>query len=81
LLGYRTPWMLIADMRHVIADVDDRARRSGGGCTLNKRTPRPAAVASEMGHKRALPAFSDQREIDVTFNRNLVTGRAALLTN
>jgi hypothetical protein len=42
----------IADMRQVVAAIDDRPRHSGGGCTLSKQTPWPAAVASEMGHKR-----------------------------
>ena len=44
--------MPIADMRQVVAAIDDRPRHSGGGCTLSKQTPRPAAVASPMGHNR-----------------------------
>jgi hypothetical protein len=32
--------MSIADMRHVVAAIDDRPRHSGGGCTLSKHTPR-----------------------------------------
>jgi hypothetical protein len=44
--------MTIADMRHVVADVDNRAHHSGGGCTLNKQLPRPAAVASPMGQNQ-----------------------------
>jgi len=50
LLRYRTLTMPIADMRQVVAAIDDRPRHSGGGCTLSKQTPRPAAVASPMGH-------------------------------
>src|SRR6202162_4326716 len=52
LLRYRTPTLPIADMRHVVAAIDDRPRHSGGGCTLSKQTPRPAAVASPMGQLR-----------------------------
>jgi hypothetical protein len=44
--------MRIADMRHAVAVIDYPPRHSGGGCTLCKQTPRPAAVASEMGHER-----------------------------
>jgi hypothetical protein len=52
--------MRIADMRHVVAATDDRPRHSGGGCTLCKQTPRPAAVASEMGQMRTkLPTPKD----------------------
>jgi hypothetical protein len=36
-------------MRHIVAAIDGRARHPAGGCTLSKQTPRPAAVASEMG--------------------------------
>jgi hypothetical protein len=42
----------IADMRHVVAAIDDRPRHSGGGCTLSKQTPRSPAAASPMGQKR-----------------------------
>jgi hypothetical protein len=45
----------IADMRPIVAAIDDRPRHSGGGCTLRKQTLRPAAVASEMGRN---PTFS-----------------------
>jgi hypothetical protein len=38
----------ITGMRQVVADVDDRARHSGGECILNK-TPPPPVVASLMG--------------------------------
>jgi hypothetical protein len=41
--------MPIADMRQAVAPIDDRPRHSGDGCTLNKQTPRSAAVASHMG--------------------------------
>ena len=51
LLRDRTPTLPIADMRHVVADFDDRPRHSGGGCTLSKQTPRPAAVASPKGQE------------------------------
>jgi hypothetical protein len=44
--------MPIADMRQVVAAIDDRPRHSGDGCTVRKQTPWLAAVASEMGHKR-----------------------------
>ena len=44
--------MPIADMRHVVAAIDDRPRHSGGGCTLSKQTPRPAAVASPKGQQQ-----------------------------
>jgi len=47
----------IADMRQVVAALDDRPRHSGGGCTLSKQTPWPAAVASEMVQVRKLPPF------------------------
>jgi len=43
MLRYRTPTTPIAGMRHVVASIDDRPRHSGGGCTINKQTPRPAA--------------------------------------
>jgi len=49
LLRYRTPTLLIADMRPIVAAIDDRPRHSGGGCILGKQTLRPAAVASQMG--------------------------------
>jgi hypothetical protein len=58
VLRDRTPTLPIADMRHVVADVDDRAHHSGGGCTVGKQTPRPAPVASPMGHNRP-PALPD----------------------
>jgi len=48
----------IADMRPIVAAIDDRSRHSGGGCTLRKQTLRLAAVASEMGQQetsRPLP--------------------------
>src|ERR1700680_3274570 len=62
LLRYRTPTMAIAGMRQVVAAIDDRPRHSGGGYTLGKQTPRPAAVASEMGHKRPTrPLFEERR--------------------
>jgi hypothetical protein len=48
--------MPIADMRHVVAAIDDRPRHSGGGCTVSKQTPRLAAVASEMGQVRTRAA-------------------------
>jgi hypothetical protein len=47
----------IADMRQIVATIDDRPRHSGGGCTLSKQTPRQAAVASPMGQKR--PSAAD----------------------
>jgi hypothetical protein len=50
LLRDRTPTLPIADMRQVVAAIDDRPRYSGGGCILGNQTPRPAAVASPMGH-------------------------------
>ncbi len=46
--------MPIADMRQVVASIDDRPRHSGGGCILRKQTPWPAAVASPMGLKRPI---------------------------
>jgi hypothetical protein len=39
-------------MRPAVAAIDYRPRHSGGGCTLCKQTPRPAAVASPMGQMR-----------------------------
>jgi hypothetical protein len=42
----------IADMRQVVATIDDRPRHSGDGCNLRKRTPWPADVASPVGLKR-----------------------------
>jgi hypothetical protein len=57
----RTPTMPIADMRHVVAAIDDRPRHSGGGCTLSKQTPRPAAVASPMGQVQT-PPFKHTRK-------------------
>jgi hypothetical protein len=45
LLRYRTPTTPIAQMRHVVAAIDDRPHHSGGGCTLDKQTPRLATVA------------------------------------
>jgi hypothetical protein len=44
----------IADMRLVVAAIDDRPRHSDGGCTPRKQTPRPAAVASPMDRNRKL---------------------------
>jgi hypothetical protein len=40
-----------ADMRHVVAAIDDRPGHSGGGCTFSKQTPRLAVVASAMGQE------------------------------
>jgi hypothetical protein len=44
----------IADMRQVVAAIDDRSCHFGDGCTLSKQTARPAAVASVMGQNRTL---------------------------
>jgi len=46
--------MPIADMRQVVAAIDDRPRHSGDGCTLSEQMPWPAAVASPMGLKRPI---------------------------
>jgi hypothetical protein len=54
LLRYRTPTLPKADMRHVVAAIDDRPRHSGGGRTVSKQTPQLAAVASEMGQKQTI---------------------------
>jgi hypothetical protein len=50
-------------MRPVVAPIDNPPPHSGGGCTLCKQTPRPAAVASPMGHNRP-PAPLEAQEID-----------------
>ena len=36
-------------MRQVVATIDGRPRQAGDRYTLSNQTPRPAAVASEMG--------------------------------
>jgi hypothetical protein len=41
-----------AGVRQVVATIDGRSRQAGDRYTLSKQTPRPAAVASPMGHKR-----------------------------
>jgi hypothetical protein len=48
------------DVRQVVAGGDEGAHHPGGGCTLNKQTPRPAAVASPMGHNRPPVPFRGQ---------------------
>jgi hypothetical protein len=48
-------------MRHVVAAIDDRPHHSGGGCTLSKQTPRPAAVASLMGQEETCGPFRHAR--------------------
>jgi len=40
-------------MRPVVAAIDYQPRLSGGGYKFGKQTPRPAAVASPMGHNRS----------------------------
>ncbi len=55
LLRYRTPTMPIDDVRQVVAAIDDRPRHSGGGCTLNKQTPRRTAGASSLGNFATCP--------------------------
>ncbi len=54
--------MPIADMRQIVALIDDRPRLSGGGCTLKKQTLRPAAGASpvvqEQIYWRGVPSFA-----------------------
>jgi hypothetical protein len=54
LLRYRAPTLPIADMRHVVAPINDRRRHSGGGCTLSKQTQRPAAGRVIWGQVRTL---------------------------
>jgi len=39
-------------MRQVVATIDGRLRQAGDRYTLSNQTPRPAAGASAMGHKR-----------------------------
>jgi hypothetical protein len=49
LLRDRTPTLPIADMRQVVAAIDDRLRQSGGGGIFSNQTGALAAVASSMG--------------------------------
>jgi hypothetical protein len=37
-------------VRQVVATIDGRPRQAGERYTISNQTPRPAAVASEMGH-------------------------------
>jgi hypothetical protein len=48
LLRDQAPTLPIADMRPILAAIDDRPFHSGGGCTLSKQTPRSAAVAISL---------------------------------
>jgi hypothetical protein len=38
-------------VRQVVATIDGRLRQAGDRYTVDNQAPRPAAVASEMGHK------------------------------
>jgi hypothetical protein len=42
----------IGGVRQIVATIDGRPRQAGDRYTLSSQTPRPAAVASEMGHNR-----------------------------
>jgi hypothetical protein len=42
----------------VVATIDGRPRQAGDRYTLINQTPRPAAVASEMGHLRKSGSLS-----------------------
>jgi hypothetical protein len=54
-------------MRHVDATIDGRLRHAGDRYTLINQTPRPAAVASEMGHNRTpTPSSRDTGLIGAT---------------
>ena len=63
LLRYPTPTLPIANMRHVVAPIDDRPRHFGGGCTLIKETPQLAAVASPNVPFAAVSRYSNQASL------------------
>jgi hypothetical protein len=51
------PRSRITGMRHIDVPIDGRLHQAGDRYTLSEQTPRPAALASEMGHKRPCKAF------------------------
>jgi hypothetical protein len=44
-----------AGVRQVVATIDGRPRQAGDRYTISNQTPRPAAVASEMGQQETSP--------------------------